>query len=189
MKKIALIVLLGFILTACGGGTQYRDPAKDKGSMEFGPKEIKMTVNKMVGSMYEFLKNEWKQPAFLQVQKFRNKTSEHIDTQLITNEIATNLLKKRIYFVDDTLTQEALKEMEQGMTGLIDPEAAIPAGQAKSPNMYLSGDIIDNVRTVGGKRLQYLVITLKLYNLKTRIVEWQEQQEFLKASSTNKYTL
>ena len=56
MKKIALLVLLVFIITACGGGTQYRDPAKDKGSMEFGPKEIKMTVNKMVGSMYEFFK-------------------------------------------------------------------------------------------------------------------------------------
>jgi uncharacterized protein (TIGR02722 family) len=192
MKKLALMISLTFItllFTACGGGTQYRDPAKDKGSMEFGPKEIKMTVNKMVGSMYDFLKNEWKQPAFLQVQKFRNKTSEHIDTQMITNEIATNLLKKRIYFIDDTLTQEALKEMEQGMTGLIDPESAIPAGQAKSPNMYLSGDIIDNVRTVGGKRLQYLVITLKLINLKTRLVEWQEQQEFLKSTSTNKYSL
>ncbi len=192
MKKVSLMALIAFltiIITACGGGTQYRDPAKDKGSMEFGPKEIKMTVNKMVGSMYDFLKNEWKKAAFLQVQKFRNKTSEHIDTQMITNEIATNLIKKRIHFVDDTLNEEALKEMEKGMTGLIDPESAIPAGQAKSPNMYLTGDIIDNVRTVGGKRFQYLVITLKLYNTATRVVEWQEQQEFLKATSTNKYSL
>ena len=192
MKKIALLVSMGLIVTiftACGGGTQYRDPSKDKGSMEFGPKEIKMTVNKMVGSMYDFLKNEWKQPAFLQVQKFRNKTSEHIDTAMITNEIATNLLKKRIHFIDDTLKEETLKEMEEGMTGIIDPDSAIPMGQAKSPNMYLTGDIIDNVRTVGGKRIQYLVITLKLYNLRTRVVEWQEQQEFLKATSKNKYSL
>ena len=192
MKKVALLVLTGFMIsvfTACGGGTQYRDASKDKGSMEFGPKEIKVTVNKMVGSMYNFLKDEWKQPAFLQVKKFRNKTSEHIDTEMITNEIATNLIKKRIHFIDDTLKEETLKEMEEGMTGLIDPDAAIPAGMAKSPNLYLTGDIIDNVRAVGGKRLQYLVITLKLYNLKTRVVEWQEQQEFLKATSTNKYSL
>jgi uncharacterized protein (TIGR02722 family) len=186
--RIALIFSLAFTITACSS-TQYKDPAKDKGSMEFGPKEIKITVNKMVSSMYDFLKNEWKQAAFLQVQKFRNKTSEHIDTQIITNEIATNLIKKRIYFIDDTLTQETLKEMEQGMTGIVDPDAAIPVGMAKSPNMYLTGDIIDNVRTVGGKKLQYLVITLKLYNLKTRVIEWQEQQEFLKSTSKNKYSL
>ncbi len=191
MKNIpntALIISLAFVITACGS-TQYRDPAQDKGSMEFGPKEIKITVNKMVSSMYDFLKNEWKQAAFLQVKKFKNKTSEHIDTQIITNEIATNLLKKRIYFIDDTLTQEALKEMEQGMTGMIDPEAAIPAGMVKSPNMYLSGDINDNVRTVGNKRLQYLVITLKLINIKTMVVEWQDQQEFLKATSKKKVSI
>lgn len=188
MKKLALLFSVVFIVTACGG-TQYRDPSKDKGSMEFGPKEIKITVNKMVTSMYDFLKNEWNKPAFLQVKKFRNKTSEHIDTKLISDEITTNLIRKRIKFVDDTLTEEALKEMEQGMTGLIDPDAAIPVGMAMSPNMYLTGDIRDNVRTVGGKRLQYLVVTLKLYNLKTRVVEWQDQQEFLKATSKNKYSL
>ena len=186
MRKMALIFTLAFIVS-CGGGTQYRNAEKDKGSMELA-KEIKITVNKMVNSMYDFLKNEWKQPAFLQVQKFRNKTSEHIDTQIITNEIATNLIKKRIHFIDDSLNQETLKEMEQGMTGLVDPESAIPVGQAISPNMYISGDIIDNVRTVGGKRLQYLVITLKLYNLKTRVVEWQDQQEFLKATNKDKYS-
>ncbi|MBN2041383.1 MAG: hypothetical protein JW864_15185 [Spirochaetes bacterium] len=188
MKKIAVVLSVAFMLTACGG-TQYRDASEDKGSMEFGPKEIKITVNKMVSSMYDFLKNEWKKSAFLQVKKFRNRTSEHIDTRLITDEITTNLIKKRIKFVDDTLSQEAIEEMEQGMTGMIDPDAAIPVGMAKSPNMYMTGDIRDNVRTVGGKRLQYLVITLKLYNLKTRVVEWQEQQEFLKATSKTKYSL
>ncbi len=188
MKKIALICSIAFIITACGG-TQYRDASEDKGSMEFGPREIKITVNKMVTSMYGFLKDDWKQPAFIQVKRFANKTSEHIDTKLISDEISTNLIKKRIKFVDETLTEDAIKEMEQGMTGLIDPDSAIPVGMMKSPNLYLSGDIRDNVRTVGSKRLQYLVITLKLYNLKTRVVEWQDQQEFLKATSKNKYSL
>ena len=45
MKKIALVIAFAFVITSCGG-TQYRDPTEDKGSMEFGPKEIKITVNK-----------------------------------------------------------------------------------------------------------------------------------------------
>jgi uncharacterized protein (TIGR02722 family) len=187
MKRQALLgFALFFILTACGGGVQYKDASKDTGSKEWGPKEIKMTVNTMVTSMYTFLKDEYKKPAFIEVRNFRNKTSEHIDTKMITDEISTNLIKKRIKFIDQSLTEDAMKEMERGMTGLIDPDAAIPVGMLKSPNLYLTGDIRDNVRTVGGKSVQYLVVTMQLINLKTNVVEWQDRQEFLKASSKTK---
>ena len=69
------------------------------------------------------------------------------------------------------------------MTGLIDPDSAIPMGNLKSPNFYLTGAIRDNVRTVGGKRLQYLVVTFKLIKLSTGMTHWQEQKQFLKATS------
>ena len=186
MKRVsAFLALSVFILISCGG-TQYRDVAKDKGSMEWGPKEVKDTVKVMVGSMYGFLKNEWKKPAFIEVKKFRNKTSEHIDTKMVSDEITTNLIKKRIKFIDRSLTKDAIKEMEMGMTGIVDPDSAISPGNLKSPNFYLTGDIRDNVRTVGGKRLQYLVVTLKLVRLGTGISEWQEQKQFLKATSKRK---
>jgi len=187
MKKSIACLAAFLFIAGCGGGkTQYLDANKDQGSKEFGPREIKTTVNTMVGSMYDFLKNEWKQPSFVQVKKFLNKTSEHIDTSMISNEIQTNLIKKRIKFVDDSLTDDAIKEMEKGATGLIDPDSAVPIGQLKSPNLYLSGDIRDNVRTVSGREIQYLVVTLKLYNLRTNVIEWQEQQEFLKSSAKTK---
>ena len=187
MKKVlTLIAFFSLALAGCGSDTAYLKADQDAGSREFGPKEIKMTVNTMVGSMYTFLKDDWKQASFIQVKKFLNKTSEHIDTSMISNEIQTNLIKKRIKFVDDTLTADAMAEMEKGMTGMIDPDSAIPMGQLKSPNLYLTGDIRDNVRTVGGREVQYLVVTLKLQNLKSGVVEWQDQQEFLKSSKKDK---
>ena len=189
MKKIAAftsILVFSMIFSACGSTVEYGDASKDKGSAEWGPKEIKMTTSMMVGSIYSYLKDEWKQPAFLQVKKFQNKTSEHIDTKMISEEIVTQLIKKRISFVDDSLTAEALEEMEKGMSGMIDPDSAVPMGYLKSPNMYLTGDVRDNVRTVKGKNIQYLVVTLKLYNLKTGIIMWQEQKEFLKTSKNTK---
>jgi PBP1b-binding outer membrane lipoprotein LpoB len=105
---------------------------------------------------------------------------------MISDEIQTNLIKKRIHFIDDSLTADAIKEMEKGMSGMMDPDSAIPMGQLKSPNLYLTGDIRDNVRTVNGRQIQYLVVTLKLYNLKTQVVEWQDQQEFLKSTKKDK---
>ncbi|NMB64088.1 MAG: hypothetical protein GYA16_04375 [Spirochaetes bacterium] len=189
MKKLSVLIiamLLGFV--ACGGGVQYQDASKAEGSREWGPKEIKMTVNKMVESMYKFLKEEWKKPAFIEVKQIRNKTSEHIDTQMLADEITTNLIKRRIKFIDQSLTADAIAEMEKGMTGMVDPESAIPVGELKSPNMYLTGEVRENVRTVGSKSVQYLVVTLKLINLKTQVVEWQDQQEFLKSASKKKIT-
>ncbi len=187
MKRMSIIAIALFLGLSLGcGGTQYRDASEAEGSREWGPKEVKMTVNNMVNSMYMFLKNEWNKPAFIQVKKFRNKTSEHIDTKMITDEIATSLIKKRIRFVDQSLTKDAIEEMEKGMTGLVDPDSAIPVGMLKSPNFYLTGDIRDNVRTVGNKREQYLVVTMKLVSLKTGITEWQQQHQFLKSTSKTK---
>jgi len=184
MKKIVSIALLMFLIS-CGGGITYKDPTKATGSLEWGPKEIKITVDKMVNSLYSFLKDEYKKSAFIQVKRFQNKTSEHIDTSLISNEIQTKLIQKRIRFIDDSLESEALKEMEKGMTGLVNPADAIPIGELKSPNLYLTGDIRENVRYVSGKKVQYLQVTLRLNSLRTNVVEWQDQQEFLKSSKSD----
>jgi uncharacterized protein (TIGR02722 family) len=185
MKKIAAAALFMFLI-GCGGGTQYKDASKDTGSMEWGPREIKVTVDKMVSSLYIFLKDEYKKPSFIQVKKFQNRTSEHIDTDLIVSELQTKLIQKRIKFIDDSLEAEAMKEIEKGMTGMVDPDSAIPAGELKSPNLYLTGDIRENVRYIDGKKVQYLKVTLRLNNLRTNVVEWQDQQEFLKSSKSDK---
>jgi len=183
MKKV-ISAFLFMLFIACGG-TQYRDVNEDEGSRQWGPKEIKTTVNKMVASLYAFLKEEWKKEALIEVKRIRNRTSEHIDTKMLANEIVNNLLKKRIQFVDQSLSKEALEEIEKGMTGLVDPEFAVPVGKLQSPNIYLYGEISDNVRYVGGERLQYLVVTLKLNSLSTGRILWQEQKDFLKASDSD----
>ncbi|MFC1669269.1 hypothetical protein ACFL20_02685 [Spirochaetota bacterium] len=182
MKKATLLFITFLIIASCGG-TQYRDPARDRGSREWGPKEIKDTVNLMVKSLYSHLKAN-KRPAYLQVKKIRNRTSEHIDTKMLADEITSNLIQRRIRFLDPTHTSSAIKEMEKGMTGMVDPNSAIPVGKLKSPNFYLYGSISDNVRYVRGRKVQYLVVTLKLTSLTTGVVAWQLQKQFLKSSRT-----
>jgi len=189
-KIIIMAICCSLLLLSCGGGkTQYKDPAKDRGSATWGPREIKSTVNKMVASLHTYLKNDWAKPAYIQNQPIRNRTSEHIDTQIVANEIVTSLMQKRIAFIDRSMTDEAIKEMELGMSGLIDPDSAIPMGELISPNFYLYGEISDNVRFVGKRQVQYLVVTLKLTQLRTGMVMWQDQKEFLKSSATKTRSL
>ena len=184
MKKIIIFASIVLLISCGGGGTQYVDPARDRGSATWGPREIKTTVNRMVESLHTYLRNDWNKPAIIENRQIRNRTSEHIDTQIVSNEIVTSLIQRRISFIDRSITEDAIKEMEMGMTGLIDPASAIPIGELLSPNFFLEGEISENVRFIGNRQVQYLVVTLRLSELRTRMVRWQDQQEFLKASPT-----
>lgn len=187
MSRAALLVIAISITAVSCGSTQYRDASKDKGSMEWGPREIKTTVSKMVGSLYTYLKSGWNRPALIQTQRIKNDTAEHIDTRMLADEIVNSLIQMRIVFLDDSYTKEAIKEMEKGMAGLIDPDSAVPVGNLKSPNFFLYGHITENVRYDGGKKLQYIVVTMKLKELETGVLRWQDRQEFLKATSTDRF--
>jgi uncharacterized protein (TIGR02722 family) len=186
MKRASSMIIAAALLLAGCSSTQYRDANNDKGSMEWGPREIKTTVNKMVTSLYGYLKNEWNQPALIRVERIENISSEHIDTKMLADEIVTSLIQKRIQFIEATYTKEAIKEIEKGMTGLIDPDSAIPAGNLKSPNFFLSGSISDNVRYVDGKKVQYITVTMKMTEVKTLLTKWQDRQEFLKATTSDR---
>jgi PBP1b-binding outer membrane lipoprotein LpoB len=185
MKFVPILLLLLLVFTGCTT-VQYGNAAKAEGSKSWGPKEIKITVNRMVSSLYSFLKKDWKKPALIEVKRIRNRTGEHIETRLLADEIVTHLLKKRIRFIDRRHSKAALKEMEKGMTGLIDPDSAIPVGHLKSPNFYLSGDIVENRRTVNNTTVQYLVVTLRLTSLSTSMLEWSERVEFFKSSEADR---
>ncbi len=184
MKKTIIVLLALSLLISCGG-TQYRDHNKASGSGEWGPYEIRKTTKFMVSSLYTFLKSE-KKSALIQIKRIKNRTSEHIETQMLSDELLTNLLKKRIQFVDSKYDKDAIKEMGKGMSGLVDEEYAIPVGKLRSPNMYLYGEITENVRYVRGKEVQYLVVTFTLKSLKTGMMLWKESKKFLKATSTDK---
>ncbi len=186
MKKASLLSIAIIIVLAGCGGTQYRSSSRAKGSQEWGPKEIKSTSEKMVESIYSYFKEDWKRPAYVELRRIRNKSDEHIDTQLLADEIVTQLVKKRIRFVSRKHTAAAIKEMEMGMTGLIDMDSAIPMGNMKSPNFYLSGDIRSNTRLVGNKNHQYIKVNLYLYKLATGELVWQDSQEFYKVSRDKK---
>jgi len=184
--RVSFILIL-FVLQSCASGTQYLKPGQDRGGREWGPREISTTVKTMVGSLYKMLKNS-KKVAYLEVSKIQNYSSEHIDTSILANEIETNLIKKRIRFIDRSRRTDSLREIQMGQSGAVDQSTAIPAGELKSPNYILGGDVNDNVVYRGGNRLQLLIITLRLTSVATNEVVWQKQQEFLKSTPANRYS-
>lgn len=180
MKIIFLI-----LLASCSSVT-YRDVSQIKATPEWGPSEISQTVSEMTQSLDLFLQPSGKKSP-IELDKIKNNTSEHIDTGILANEISTNLIKKKIPFVDRSFRKEAMKEIADGQIGLVSNETLLEAGNFKSPKYKLLGELNDNLNYQDGKKIQYLLITLKLINLETNGVDWQEQKKFIKVSTIEGY--
>ncbi len=184
-QKIFVFNILIFLLRCAS--TEYDNPSLAKGTAEWGPKEINETVNSMVNSLEKHFQNTQAKP-YIEISKIQNKTTEHIDTNMISNKISTQLTKKKIVFVDRNQREDAMAEMKMGMRGMIKENTIIKPGEFLSPNYKLNGEIIDNVRYENGKKMQYITITLRLIRLETGAVEWQEEKEFLKVSEQPKFS-
>lgn len=183
LMLILASLLLSGILAACASGTTYMDPANPQGAPGWGPFEIKQTSAAMASDLLDFLSQK-KEPVLLAFKPIRNRTSEHIETELLASHIRSSLIQKKIYFVQLGLRGEILKEMEIGQSGLID-DSAIPLGNLKSPNYYLEGVITDTVNVNDGRSIQYLVVTLNLTEARSGVTQWSRNKEFLKSTKTD----
>ena len=168
------------------GGTQYRDPARAKGTMEWGPKDIQITTNTMVDSIYSYLIKDWKGPAIIRVKGIKNKSSQLINKKLLVNNIVESLIEKKIAIEESAFIKETMELIEMDQGGLMDKNFSIPVGKLQSPNFYLTGRIDDNVRYQGGKEYNYLVVNFWLINNVIGRRVWQKKQVFYKVGTTRK---
>lgn len=179
--SLIIILLFNFCSTSRYMKTENIDPTP-----EWGPAEVTSTVDLMVQSIQLYFQKTKEKP-YIELSKIQNRSSEHIETGMLANDITTNLLKKKIIFVDRRERADAIKEIEIGQRGIIKSDSQIQAGELLSPNFKLSGEITDNVRYVDGEKIQYIVVTLRLLKISTGSIEWQEEKKFLKVSKNQKF--
>ena len=106
---LAMVTVLG----GCASSVQYGDVrAVETVDTSFGSTDLQMTAAKMVDSMLTFPPVQRitasKQPV-LYVDKVRNKTSEHIDTESVTDSIVNQLLRAGKFQFVDMSNIEAVK--------------------------------------------------------------------------------
>jgi PBP1b-binding outer membrane lipoprotein LpoB len=171
-----ILILISFCTT-----TKFIQEEKQEATPEWGPAEISATAEYMVKSVQEYFDRSKEKP-YIELAKIHNRSSEHIETGMLTNSIVTNLLQRKIIFVDRRERADAIKEIELGQKGIVKSDSQLPVGELLSPNFKLSGEITDNLRYVEGDKVQYIVVTLRLLKLSTGSIEWQEEKKFLKIS-------
>ncbi len=120
-------------------------------------------------------------PAIL-VGRMRNRTTEHIDMQSLSDKVRTALVQSgKFRFVDGANRTEIAEEYEYQQSGYVVPSQAKGAGHQTSADYILTGTLTSNVQEVGKDKLVYYKATFQLTGLLTSEIVWTEEREIRKA--------
>ncbi|MEW6992011.1 penicillin-binding protein activator LpoB [Colwelliaceae bacterium 6441] len=191
MKKLLLISSISLTILINAGCAQksvvrYGDAtAVETTDINFGSTDLQKVANEMTDSLLlspvvGTLTNNTRPVVF--VERIKNKTSEHIDTESITDTISTKLLRSgKFRFVDMGRVEAVRKQLEfQNEGGMVDATKAIQFGRQIGAQYMLYGNLASIVKSNKDKSDVYYKFTLRLMDLQSGIVEWADETEIRK---------
>jgi uncharacterized protein (TIGR02722 family) len=183
-------------LSGCAATTHYGDSGSATPvSTEFGSSDLQQIAEAMVKSMITFppmVELTTGNRPVVSVDKVKNKTMQHIDTESITDSIRTKLIRSgKFRFIDRTTDAQAVEELKiQHESGLVDPKNAVKFGGQLGAEFLLTANISEIKQQAGSttdiyskftKTTDvYYKFTMSLKNLKTGELVWSDEKEIRK---------
>ncbi|KQA27555.1 penicillin-binding protein activator LpoB [Vibrio metoecus] len=190
MKK-SVIALLGLavILGGCSNKVSYGDAqAVETVNVDFGSTDLQKIAAEMVDSMMmsgsvSAITRDGRPIVF--VERIKNKTSEHIDTESITDTISTKMLNSgKFRFVDMDRVEAVRDQLNfQNNDELVNQSTAIQFGKMVGAQYMLYGNLSSIVKSEGSDKDVYYKMTMRLMDLQTGLIEWADETEIRKQQS------
>ena len=173
---------LAALLAGCATTVEYGDATSSKPiSTSFGSSDLQQIAVTMVDSL---LADEILQdisvggPPLLIVDKVKNKTMQHIDTESVTDSIRTRLIRSRMFSFQDRTTEAALQEeLAYQQVAAKDPVAG---GQQDAPRYMLTSNLSEIEQEQGRLKDVYYKFTMSLRDLKSGRLIWADEKEIRK---------
>ena len=194
MKKLIIATTVGLALTMVAGCAQksvvrYGDAtAVETTDINFGSTDLQKVAGEMTDSLLlspvvgTLTQN--KRPVMF-VERIKNKTSEHIDTESITDSISTKLLRSgKFRFVDMSRVEAAREQIKfQQDGGMIDSNKSVQFGKQIGAEYMLYGNLSSIVKSNKDKSDVYYKFTMRLMDLESGMVEWADETEIRKTKA------
>lgn len=188
-RLIIVAVTIGSmsLATGCAGPqVRYGDAGSVKPiSTEFGSSDLQQIADSLVDSLLIFPPivelTTAKRPV-ISVDRVKNKTMQHIDTESITDSIRAKLIKSgKFRFIDRTTDAQTIEEIKvQQDSGLVDKSTAVDFGKQIGAEFLLTANFSEIKQKTGSVTDVYYKFTMNLKNLKTGILEWSDEKEIRK---------
>ncbi|CUR47683.1 penicillin-binding protein activator LpoB [Alloalcanivorax xenomutans] len=195
--RVVMAIMLGMALLAsgCASKVEYGDPqARETVTPDFGSSDLQMIATKMVDDMMVFppvVELTRNRRPVLFVDRVKNKTSEHVDTESITDTIQSRLINSgKFRFVDMTVVDRVRQQLEyQQDSGMVDQSTAAQMGRQIGAEFMLYGNLSSIVKRDNSTKDVYYKFTLKLLNIQSGIIEWSGEKEIRKTRSRSLFGL
>ena len=188
MKKIIISIGVSFLLIGCVSSNSGKVVRIDSKSIKdtdinYGVEDLHLYVDKMVSSMLQSsVLSDGKPILTLGRVRIDSSVTEHVDTRQIKHSIRTNLIKSnKVGFIDNENTRALEGEIDyQNSSEYVDKTTAKAKGNFIAPDYVLSGDISAIKKDNGSIMDNFYILTLKLTDIKTRMIVWTEEKEIRK---------
>lgn len=193
--NVFVIGVLTVSFVGCASKVEYGDAAAvETTNTDFGSTDLQKMAEKMVDSILVFppiVKVTSKSRPVMFVDSIKNKTSEHIDTESITDTISTRLLRSgKFRFVDMSKVEAVKKQMNfQGDSGAVKESTAVKVGQQIGAEYMLYGNLSSIVKKDSSSKDVYYKFTMKLMHLESGILEWSDEKEIRKTKKKSLFGL
>ncbi|MGE0764791.1 MAG: penicillin-binding protein activator LpoB [Bdellovibrionales bacterium] len=190
MKQFAWIsvLFLSFSLAACGPKAfvkgEYDDNVEDTNLLtdKWSETDMQKAVSELTSSAVGHPAiAAAKRPPIVMVTRLQNKTSEHIDTQSITDMFTVELMKSgKVSFVDKAAREDIAEEYDYQDSGMVSRETKKGKGGQTGADFILNGRLDSIVQEAGKDKTVYYKLTMNLTNLKSGVIVWTDQKQMRK---------
>ncbi|MBF0101986.1 MAG: penicillin-binding protein activator LpoB [Desulfobacterales bacterium] len=187
-----LCILCG-LLAACSATTRNISPTEElhyDAGYDFSDKKI--IVAKLVASLLSKppLGYSTDRPVVI-VYGVTNRTSEHISTNAITDDIRKDLINSgKVRFVNETQRNNIMNELDyQHNSGMVSNETRIAKARQIGAKFMLTGNLYSIEKDepkqfrLKKKELKYYSLNLELTDIESSIIEWADSVEVIREAS------
>ena len=195
--SVALSATLVFAgISGCSSaGVSYGDAsAVETTTTEFGSTDLQMIAEKMVDSLLTFppiVQVTSKRRPVMFVDTIKNKTSEHIDTESVTDTISSRVLRSgKFRFVDMTKVASLKKQLDyQNESGMVSESSKMNLGRQIGAEYMMYGNLSSIVKRDDKTKDVYYKFTMKVMHVETGIIEWSDEKEIRKSAKKRAFGL
>ncbi|APB99204.1 penicillin-binding protein activator LpoB [Polynucleobacter asymbioticus] len=183
-----LSLAIGLLVACSGPQVRYGDAKQvETVNADYGSTDLQMIAEAMTRSLLQSKAISGSKDApIVTLADVKNKTSEYIDTRVITDKIRTQLLKSgQVRFaVSISEMQNQTEELKrQNQSGLYKNSTISKTGNMQGAQYRIEGSIASIVKTNKDVKDVYYVFNLNLINNETGLIEWADEKEIRKTAT------
>ncbi|MBJ7379857.1 MAG: penicillin-binding protein activator LpoB [Polynucleobacter sp.] len=187
--KIAFVCAASLVMAACSSPqVRYGDAkAVETVTPDYGSTDLQTIAEAMTRSLLQTKAISGSRDApIVTLADVKNKTSEYIDTRVITDKIRTQLTKSgQVRFaVSVSEMQNQTDELKrQNQSGLYKDSTVSKIGNMQGAKYRIEGSIASIVKSTKDVKDVYYIFNLNLINNETGLIEWADEKEIRKTAT------